>query len=58
MSRYASNVVEKCLKAANDAQSNSVMVELLSQPARMLDVVTDEFGNYVAQSIWIYSQVI
>ncbi|KAI3805025.1 hypothetical protein L1987_27021 [Smallanthus sonchifolius] len=50
MNKYASNVVEKCLKDATDDQSTPIIREIISSP-NFLGLIQHPFGNYVAQSV-------
>lgn len=51
--KFASNVVEKCLKYGTDAQRRDIMLELVKQNSmndpnnNLLTLVKDGFGNYV-----------
>ncbi|KAL5855399.1 hypothetical protein ACOSQ4_005201 [Xanthoceras sorbifolium] len=55
MSRFGSNVVEKCLKSAGEDQSTAIMIEIMTHPD-FLELVKDNYGNYVVQSMWNLSQ--
>ncbi|KAL8195246.1 hypothetical protein R6Q57_025649 [Mikania cordata] len=50
MNKYASNVVEKCLKDASDEQSMPIIREIINSP-NFLGLIQHPFGNYVAQSV-------
>lgn len=50
MNKYASNVVEKCLKDAPDDQSTPIIREVINSP-NFLGLIQHPFGNYVAQSV-------
>ncbi|XP_076953893.1 putative pumilio homolog 8, chloroplastic [Bidens hawaiensis] len=50
MNKYASNVVEKCLKDAPDDQSTPIISEIINSP-NFLGLIQHPFGNYVAQSV-------
>ncbi|KAJ9551897.1 hypothetical protein OSB04_015942 [Centaurea solstitialis] len=49
MNKYASNVVEKCLKDAPDDHSIPIIREIINSP-NFLSVIQHPYGNYVAQS--------
>ncbi|XP_024959803.1 putative pumilio homolog 8, chloroplastic [Cynara cardunculus var. scolymus] len=49
MNKYASNVVEKCLKDAPDDQSIPIIREIINSQ-NFLSVIQHPYGNYVAQS--------
>lgn len=49
MNKYASNVVEKCLKDAPEDQSITIIREIINSP-NFLSLIQHPFGNYVAQS--------
>ncbi|KEG07034.1 putative pumilio/PUF RNA binding protein 9 [Trypanosoma grayi] len=51
--KYASNVVEKIIKVCGDvpAVRRLLMDELIFNPAALLQMVQDNFGNFVVQSI-------
>ncbi|RNF16812.1 pumilio protein 9 [Trypanosoma conorhini] len=51
--KYASNAVEKIIKACGDvpAVRRMLMDELIFNPAALLQMVQDSFGNFVVQSI-------
>ena len=47
--KFSSNVIEKCLEY-NTQQMNMVMVEcLISNEAKFLNLLSDQYGNYVIQ---------
>ncbi|KAK9077203.1 hypothetical protein SSX86_005539 [Deinandra increscens subsp. villosa] len=50
MNKYASNVVEKCIKDAADDQSTQIIREIINSP-NFLGLIQHPFGNYVAQSV-------
>lgn len=56
MSKYGSNVVEKCLKESQDEEASRIVQELSSDP-QWLMVIQNPFGNYVAQSALEVSKV-
>ncbi|XP_072971370.1 uncharacterized protein [Typha angustifolia] len=49
MQKYSSNVVEKCLKLAEDARRVKIIQELMNSP-ELLRMSQDQYGNYVIQS--------
>lgn len=54
--KFASNVIEKCIRRANDAQKDAIFAEIIGtdgtyQNDRILHMVADQFGNYVIQRI-------
>ncbi|KAJ8574033.1 hypothetical protein K7X08_010544 [Anisodus acutangulus] len=49
MQKYSSNVVEKCLKHADEERSSYIIEELLSDP-RLDQIMQDPYGNYVIQA--------
>jgi hypothetical protein len=54
--KFASNVIEKCIRRASPAQRNAVFIEIIGnenhwEDARILKMVADQFGNYVIQRI-------
>ncbi|KAJ0801087.1 putative armadillo-like helical, pumilio domain-containing protein [Helianthus annuus] len=61
MNKYASNVVEKCVKDAPDDLSTPIIREIINSP-NFLGLIQHPFGNYVAQSALhiakVWSQVI
>ena len=57
MSKYGSNVVEKCLKDTGEEHSARIITEILHDPD-LLKVLQDPYGNYVVQSALNVSKVI
>ncbi|KAJ8529047.1 hypothetical protein K7X08_035882 [Anisodus acutangulus] len=57
MQKYSSNVVEKCLKHADEERSSYIIEELLSDP-RLDQIMQDPYGNYVIQAALIISKVV
>jgi hypothetical protein len=56
MHKFASNVIEKCIRRASEAQRQAIFAEIIGSPghwetARILMMVADQFGNYVIQRI-------
>ncbi|KAJ6836514.1 pumilio-like protein 12-like isoform X1 [Iris pallida] len=47
--KHSSNVVEKCLKYACEADRSKIIQELMNSP-RFLQILQDPYGNYVIQS--------
>ncbi|RNF02025.1 pumilio protein 9 [Trypanosoma rangeli] len=56
--KYASNAVEKIIKVCGDvpAVRRLLMDELIFNPAALLQMVQDSFGNFVVQSIIEHTQ--
>ncbi|KAK3192968.1 hypothetical protein Dsin_024278 [Dipteronia sinensis] len=50
-SRFGSNVVEKCMKNADEEQSTAIMLEILSHHD-VMEIAKNNYGNYVIQAIW------
>ena len=57
MSKYGSNVVEKCLKDTGEEHSARIITEIMHHPD-FLKVLQDPYGNYVVQSALNASKVI
>ncbi|KAI9181102.1 hypothetical protein LWI28_011442 [Acer negundo] len=55
-SRFGSNVVEKCIKNADEEQSTAIMLEILSHHD-VMEIAKNNYGNYVIQAIWRNSLV-
>ncbi|XP_031256960.1 pumilio homolog 12-like [Pistacia vera] len=51
LSKYASNVVEKCMKFATEEQLTAIVSEIIHHPD-ILDLMLNNFGNFVIQSAW------
>lgn len=56
MHKFASNVIEKCIRKATPAQQNAIFTEIIGPEGnydkrRILNMVSDQFGNYVIQRI-------
>ncbi|CAI0472096.1 unnamed protein product, partial [Linum tenue] len=49
MSKYGSNVVEKCLRICGDKEKAVIINEIMNSP-QFLDFLQDPYGNYVAQT--------
>lgn len=54
--KFASNVIEKCIRGATSAQREKMFDEILGgkdsyEAKRILQMVVDQFGNYVIQRI-------
>ena len=54
--KFASNVIEKCIRRANPEQREEIFEEIIGddgkfEEQRILKMVTDQFGNYVMQRI-------
>ncbi|XP_016469600.1 pumilio homolog 12-like [Nicotiana tabacum] len=49
MQKYSSNVVEKCLKHADEERCSYIIEELISDP-RLDQIMQDPYGNYVIQA--------
>ncbi|KAI4385338.1 hypothetical protein MLD38_003378 [Melastoma candidum] len=49
MQKYSSNVVESCLKLAEEEHREYIVQELIQSP-RLDQVLQDPYGNYVIQS--------
>ena len=54
--KFASNVIEKCIRRADDQQKDEIFAEIIGQPGewenrRILEMVGNQFGNYVIQRI-------
>jgi len=47
--KFSSNVVEKCLRCASDNSKDMIVDELLT-PGEMLNLLRDNFANYVIQT--------
>ncbi|OHT02702.1 Pumilio-family RNA binding repeat containing protein [Tritrichomonas foetus] len=57
--KFASNVIEKCIRRANAEQRERIFKEIIGddgrfEEKRILKMVTDQFGNYVMQRIIEY----
>ena len=52
--RYSSNVVEKCFDFCGKKERN-VLIDKLSQPEVISELILDEHGNYVIQKVLYYS---
>jgi hypothetical protein len=60
--KFASNVIEKCIRGANRAEQIAIFVEVIGedgkyQEDRIARMVGDQFGNYVMQRIIEYGTV-
>ncbi|EAY02893.1 Pumilio-family RNA binding repeat containing protein [Trichomonas vaginalis G3] len=56
MHKFASNVIEKCIRKANPQQQNMIFTEIIGPEGnynrpRIKEMVSDQFGNYVIQRI-------
>jgi hypothetical protein len=56
MHKFASNVIEKCIRRASAAQRQAIFGEVIGSPghwdaARIVRMAGDQFGNYVIQRI-------
>jgi hypothetical protein len=56
MHKFASNVIEKCIRRASAAQRQAIFSEIIGSPvrwetARIMRMASDQFGNYVVQRI-------
>ncbi|KAJ0009780.1 hypothetical protein Pint_33749 [Pistacia integerrima] len=51
LSKYASNVVEKCMNFATEEQLTAIVSEIIHHPD-ILDLMLNNFGNFVIQSAW------
>ncbi|EAY17787.1 Pumilio-family RNA binding repeat containing protein [Trichomonas vaginalis G3] len=56
MHKFASNVIEKCIRKANQQQQNMIFTEIIGpeenyNKPRIKEMVSDQFGNYVIQRI-------
>jgi hypothetical protein len=54
--KFASNVIEKCIRRASSAQRQAIFAEIVGAPGRwendrILKMAGDQFGNYVIQRI-------
>ena len=54
--KFASNVMERCIRRANSRQRQEIFTEIIGTEGhylekRILEMVTDQFGNYVIQRI-------
>lgn len=54
--KFASNVIEKCIRRANNEQRNAIFKEIIGEEdnfdvERIYKMVGDQFGNYVIQRI-------
>jgi hypothetical protein len=49
MQKFSSNVVEKCLKLANDDMRGRIVREIMASP-RLGQMLQDPYANYVVQS--------
>ncbi|OHT17056.1 Pumilio-family RNA binding repeat containing protein [Tritrichomonas foetus] len=54
--KFASNVMERCIRRANGKQRQEIFTEIIGKDGffdegRILKMVTDQFGNYVIQRI-------
>ena len=54
--KFASNVIEKCIRRADDEQKDEIFAEIIGEPKKwqndhILKMVGDQFGNYVIQRI-------
>ena len=56
MQKFSSNVVERCLKIADEDQRTCIIRELM-EDSRLLELLQDPFANYVIQSALIVSKV-
>lgn len=55
--KYASNVIEKCLKDAPEDLSTPIIREIINSTS-FLGLIQNPFGNYVAQSALHTAKVI
>jgi hypothetical protein len=56
MHKFASNVIEKCIRRVSSAQRTEIFQEIIGvngrwEEGRILEMVGDQFGNYVIQRI-------
>jgi hypothetical protein len=56
MHKFASNVIEKCIRRASSAQRQAIFGEIIGEPgrwenSRILRMASEQFGNYVIQRI-------
>jgi hypothetical protein len=49
MQKCSSNVVEKCLKEAQEPKRAKIILELISDP-KLQNILLDQYGNYVIQT--------
>ena len=54
--KFASNVIEKCIRGATPDQRKQIFEEIIGEPGayqtdRILQMIQDQFGNYVIQRI-------
>lgn len=49
MNKYGSNVVERCIRDADEEQATRIIKEIVNSP-NFLMVLQDPFGNYVTQT--------
>lgn len=54
--KYSSNVVEKCLKYADEDGRLRIVQELMNNP-RLDQIMQDPYGNYVIQAALSHSKV-
>jgi hypothetical protein len=59
MHKFASNVIEKCIRGANRAEQIAIFAEIIGEEGRyeerrIATMVGDQFGNYVMQRIIEY----
>jgi hypothetical protein len=56
MHKFASNVIEKCIRRASTAQRQAIFGEIIGaqgrwETQRIMRMASDQFGNYVVQRI-------
>lgn len=56
LSKYASNVVEKCLNFATEEQLTAIVSEIVHHPD-ILVLMLNNFGNFVIQKVWEHCKV-
>ena len=54
--KHSSNVVERCLKCADEARHTRIIQEIMDHP-RLDQIMLDAFGNYVIQAVLNQSKV-
>ena len=57
--KFASNVIEKCIRGASDTERYKIFAEIIGdennyETDRILGMISDQFGNYVIQRIIEY----
>jgi ectoine hydroxylase-related dioxygenase (phytanoyl-CoA dioxygenase family) len=56
MHKFASNVIEKCIRRASDVERQGIFTEIIGisgkwETGRIVRMSSDQFGNYVIQRI-------